>query len=190
MLRPRRLALSFAIVAVNAWPGIVIAWNEFDQTGIMLGVALWLGAYAWLGHTPSADRLLGLGYVRYALVTVILLRLVPFCWMLDIFCGAFSIHVFGFAGFNTPAAGHSPTQLFLSTLGTTLLHGLLMGLAFWAAVSALAFLYSLTWKGEKPSGLCAKCGYDLRASPVRCPECGTPNPNPSASPPLTSGAAE
>jgi hypothetical protein len=59
------------------------------------------------------------------------------------------------------------------------------GLSEWAAVGLFAILPTAVglWKWKRNAGRrrawanrgrCRKCGYDLRATPDRCPECGTP----------------
>lgn len=61
------------------------------------------------------------------------------------------------------------------------LHGVRLWIPFWLLASLAAVLPILWMKaiwsdrrfGRVHLGLCSRCGYDLRASKDRCPECGT-----------------
>jgi hypothetical protein len=52
---------------------------------------------------------------------------------------------------------------------------------YWIPIAAAGGLLALSFaiRHRRPPGHCRRCGYDLRASPDRCPECGTPAPGKS-----------
>ena len=47
---------------------------------------------------------------------------------------------------------------------------------YWLTIAVCVAIFALSWRPlrrkRKKLGLCLRCGYDLRASKERCPECG------------------
>ena len=89
---------------------------------------------------------------------------------------------------NHPAAsGWGPVRWAADTRPMVVDRATSFGVAHWAVVGLLAIAPAVSaWSAHRArrrlrrGDRCAACGYDLQATPDRCPECGTP-----AAPPAT-----
>ena len=84
------------------------------------------------------------------------------------------------SGFSGLATDWIPGWNFEDQIGMSFYHGWSVWIPFWIptslsvlAASFLCLFPNHRRRKRKKLGLCVKCGYDLRASKDRCPECGT-----------------
>ncbi len=90
----------------------------------------------------------------------------------------FGFHNFGFTETYLPSAGGMmPPPKVVPVF--------LVVVPYWPPIALLSLVGVATWRGSgwrlrvlrRRAGLCLACGYDLRESPERCPECGEAKPS-------------
>jgi len=173
----QRLAVCTILVLIGAAPGLFFAWQDFDHAGIVTGVAVWIAIYTavasfgWF-NAEFRDRAFRRAFwITFGMRAA--LSIIPICFVMDMVIGLIALKVcsVGMPSIEIPGSS-SP---FWGALGATVVHGLIVNLLMLAFFTMV--LASLRARGfGEFKGKCLTCGYDLRASPIRCPECGTPTP--------------
>ena len=139
----------------------------FSRIGLLLSVGLWAVSYLNVEYVSSRRQINSVrvanGLLRVSQSMLIYEDSDP-SWL--------GLHSSGFSGFDTswtPSYSYNKNSRFSNWR---------LAIPFWIPTSLFSVILlpslvqSYRRRKRKKLGLCVKCGYDLRASKDRCPECG------------------
>ena len=165
----RRLFTLSAAASVSAFAAVAVPWALGCEVGLDPAKGFWRESMPVerAGFAPG----FGPQGISLGLVTPL-----PDGDARPILFGGPSSHAFGVGYWEGTLLG--PLESFESSMipavglyrGVRVSHALSLSLT--AAIPVLWAAWRIRTRRRYGAGLCSQCGYDLRASPGRCPECG------------------